>query len=323
MVTYRFGIDDLAAMRFSLSPVWELVMSLVALRDRETAAMHLPWLRTISGLIDGAALRPIVALVPVRGYTPDFLTPPPLTYSVAIEDELARVAATPPAQVIHDVRNAESQMRLDPAVVRPWVRDPAGTLSRTVEVLGQYWDAALRDVWVHIRGLLEADITHRAGLLTTSGLGATLGDLHGTVRWHGDRLDVDTRRTETCELAGRGLLLMPSVFQWSRAAAITRAPWQPTLIYPARGIGSLWDRTEERDEATLARIIGGARARLLTELDVPRSSTDLIRRTGMSAASVSEHLAALRAAGLTISRREGRYVLHRRSPRADALLNSG
>jgi hypothetical protein len=68
MVTYRFGIDDLAAMRFSLSPMYEMVMSLLALRDRDTAAMHLPWLRAMSGQIDGDALRPIVALVPVRGY---------------------------------------------------------------------------------------------------------------------------------------------------------------------------------------------------------------------------------------------------------------
>jgi DNA-binding transcriptional ArsR family regulator len=323
MVTYRFGIDDVAAMRFSLSPIYELVMSLVAFRDRATAAAHLPWLRTISGRIDGAALRPIVALVPARGYTPDFLTPPPLTQSVDIGDELARVAATPAEQVIHDVRNAESQMGLDPAVVRPWVADPAGALARTVEVLRQYWDAALRDVWARIRGLLEADIAHRAGLLTTRGLGATLGDLHGTARWHGDRLEVDTRRTETCELAGRGLLLMPSAFSWSRAAAITRVPWQPTLIYPARGVSTLWEPSEEPGETTLARIIGGARARLLAELDVPRSSSDLIRRTGLSAASVSEHLTALRAAGLTTSRRDGRYVLHTRSPRADALLNSG
>ncbi len=323
MVTYRFGIDDVAAMRFSLSPIYELVMSLVAFRDRDTAATHLPWLRAISGRIDGDALRPIVALVPVRGYTPDFLTPPPLTQSVDIDDELARVAATPAEQVIHDVRNAESQMGLAQTVVGPWVRDPAGALTRTVEVLRQYWQAAFRDVWTRIRGLLEADIAHRAGLLTTSGLGATLGDLHASTRWHGDRLEVDTRRTETCELAGRGLLLMPSAFSWARAAAITRAPWQPTLIYPARGVSTLWEPAEDGGETTLARIIGGARARLLTELDVPRSSTDLIQRTGLSAASVSEHLAALRSAGLTTSRRDGRYVLHTRSPRADALLNSG
>jgi hypothetical protein len=32
--------------------MYELVKSLVALRDRETAAMHLPWLRAISGQMD-------------------------------------------------------------------------------------------------------------------------------------------------------------------------------------------------------------------------------------------------------------------------------
>jgi DNA-binding transcriptional ArsR family regulator len=81
-------------------------------------------------------------------------------------------------------------------------------------------------------------------------------------------------------------------------------------------------RAQQSRRGALGRVIGDARARLLTELDVPRSSTDLAKRTGLSAASVSEHLAALRDAGLVSSRRSGRYVLQTRTPRAEQLLSS-
>ena len=36
-------------------------------------------------------------------------------------------------------------------------------------------------------------------------------------------------------------MLVPSVFQWERPAVIYDAPWQPTLLYPARGVALLWE----------------------------------------------------------------------------------
>jgi biotin operon repressor len=323
MVTYGFEIDDVAAIRFAISPLHELVNSLRTFRDRPTATMHVPWLRRISGRIDGAALRPMIALVVPRGYTPDFLTPPPAKPNATIGEELDVLAATPADQVVHDIRNAQAQMHHDAAIVEPWLREPPVALARAVDVLRQYWEDALAGVWQHIHGLLAADIAYRAAQLADGGLGATVSDLHETARWDGHHLVVDTLRTETCELAGRGLLLMPSAFASIRASAITRAPWQPTVVYPARGVSTLWEppaQPSSRD--ALARVIGDARARLLAELDVPRSSTDLGKRTGLSAASVSEHLAALRDAGLVSSRRSGRYVLQARTLRAEQLLSS-
>ena len=42
--------------RFAISPMWELVRSLVVLRDPSHAALHVPWLRSLSGRLDGMAL---------------------------------------------------------------------------------------------------------------------------------------------------------------------------------------------------------------------------------------------------------------------------
>jgi hypothetical protein len=155
MITYEFGIDDVAAMRFAVSPVHELVTSLVALRDRDTAAVHRPWLQGLSGRVDGAALRPLVALVPTRGYTPDFLTPPPAGRGGEIGEELARIAATPLDQVVHDISIAAEQMGHDESLTGPWLRDPAAALARTVATMSDFWDVALAGPWGRIRALLE------------------------------------------------------------------------------------------------------------------------------------------------------------------------
>jgi DNA-binding transcriptional ArsR family regulator len=322
MITYEFGIDDVAAMRFAVSPVHELVTSLVALRDMETAALHRPWLQSLSGRIDGAALRPLVALVPTRGYTPDFLTPPPAGRSGEIGEELARIAATPLDQVVLDINHAAEQMGYDDSLTGPWLRDPAAALARALATMGDFWEVALAGRWGRIRALLEDDIAHRATALATGGLAATLGNLHPTARWCGDRLEVDTRHDELCVLGGRGLVLMPSAFRCRRAAAINDPPWQPTVIYPARGLATLWAPRADAGPEALGRVVGAARARLLVALDAPCSATELGRRTGMSPASVSEHLTALRDAGLATSRREGRYVVHERTERATRLLDS-
>src|SRR5687768_15449873 len=89
----------MARTRFAISPMFELARSLQALREPSQAALHLPWLRSLSGALDGLDLRPVIALVPTRGYTPDFLTPPPDGPLGDIETELARVRATDAATV--------------------------------------------------------------------------------------------------------------------------------------------------------------------------------------------------------------------------------
>ena len=77
VIRFVFSVEDLARTRFAISPMWEAIRSLAALRDPSTAALHLPWLRGLSGRLGGIALEPVVALIPPRGYAPDFLTPRP------------------------------------------------------------------------------------------------------------------------------------------------------------------------------------------------------------------------------------------------------
>ena len=115
------------------------------------------------------------------------------------------------------------------------------------------------------------------------------------------------------------MLLVPSAFSWDRPATITDPPWQPTLVYPARGVGTLWEEGEAAPDA-LAGVLGATRAALLSALDAPRSTTDLARLLGLSPGGASQHLTALRAAGLVTARREGRSVLYARTALGDGLV---
>src|SRR3954453_17601091 len=126
-------------MRLAISPMWELVRSLAALRDPSTAALHLPWLRTRSGRLGGIELEPAVALVGVGGrYTPDFLTPPPAGPLGDIRPALDPLRATPVAQVRQDMSLFASDHGPS-AVADRWLADPSRELARLADTLEAYW----------------------------------------------------------------------------------------------------------------------------------------------------------------------------------------
>lgn len=110
---------------------------------------------------------------------------------------------------------------------------------------------------------------------------------------------------------------MPSAFA-TRPDVSDRAPWLPGVIYPARGIATLWEQAPAAPGG-LVGLIGGSRAAMLADLVAPRSTTELAQRLSLSPATTSHHLSALRQAGLITGRRDGRSVLYARTPLGDAL----
>ncbi|MFE6870817.1 DUF5937 family protein [Kitasatospora sp. NPDC057692] len=320
--------DDLARTRFAVSPMWEVVTSLRVLARPTVPAQHRHWAAQVRPRLAaaGPAVRRLAAMVPPAGHLPDFLNPVPGTAAPALSDELAAITATSPELVRADlaVLAAERGGRL-PAVLEPLYRDPAARLPRLAADLEAYWDLALAPHWARIRALLDADVLHRARQAVGHGTARVLDDLHRTVRWDGagrGALRLEQRHCAVERLdAAAGLVLVPSVFAWPRVLTRTLPPDPPQLAYPARGIATLWEPRPVGDTPeALAAVLGRSRARLLAELDAPASTTELARRTGLSAAGVSQHLTALRAAGLTSSHRAGHAVLYARTALADALL---
>jgi DNA-binding transcriptional ArsR family regulator len=319
MVIFEFGIEDLARLRFAISPMWEVVASLRRLRDPSAAGPHLPWIDGLRGRLGGIELGPALHLTPARGYVPDFMSPPPTTPLARFEDEIELVRASPARQVRRDMELLLGG-RPAPPVLEPFLSSPVRSVKRLADQLERYWAVAIEPHWPRVRALLEADLAHRARRLTEGGPAALFPDLHRSVGWRGGAVHVDVPHDGVTRLEGRGLLLVPSAFSWISPATIDEEPWQPTLIYPARGVAALWEPPAERSPEAVARVIGRTRAGLLARLQTPQTTTALAARTGLRAGGVSQHLTALRDAGLVSATRQGRAVLYVRTDLADALL---
>jgi DNA-binding transcriptional ArsR family regulator len=320
MVRYEFELADLARLRFAISPMWDLVISLRALRDPATAAMHVPWVREVRERVRGLDLLPLLGLVPLSGYIPDFLTPPPDTPLASFEDELELVRSTPAARVRQEV-GWRLEDGLSPELGEPFLRSPRRAVERLAGSLASYWEVALEPHWPRVRALLEADLLYRSRRLTEGGPTALFADLHPAIRWRSDGLDVEIPYSTSVQLEGRGLVLVPTAFP-ARPAAITSRLWQPTVMYPARGVALLWESSQPAPAQALARVLGRGRAAVLLALDAPRTTGDVARRLEITPGGASQHLSALRAAGLVSSNRHGRSVLYVRSALADELVSA-
>ncbi|MEV7597902.1 winged helix-turn-helix domain-containing protein [Kitasatospora sp. NPDC089797] len=323
----HFSARDLALTRFAVSPMQEVVTSLRALARSPVPALHRRWAGRVRERLAAAGLDRgrLAAMVPPEGHLPDFLNPAPPGFSPGLAEELAVITATGDRQVRTDLDlvAAEAGGRL-PAALTPLYRDPAGQLPRLAAEIEAYWELALAPHWARIRALLAADVFHRSRQAAEHGTARMLDELHGTVRWDGTALRLDQRHCGVARLtAGAGLLLLPSVFAWPRVLTRVLPPDPPQLVYPARGTAALWEErpgSAARTDA-LAAVLGRSRARLLAELGSPASTSELARRTGLSPAAVSQHLTALRTAGLTSAHRAGHAVLSARTALGDSLFD--
>nr|WP_239158216.1 DUF5937 family protein [Streptomyces sp. SID13726] len=325
-MTLRLGNDDLRRSRFAVSPLCQTHEALRMLRRPAGHGYHRAWLRRTAPAVTGLDLSPLWLFIrPSGGYTPDFLGPPPEHPNPRFEDELARVRATDPALAHAEMTRS---LACAPGLAesprgRAALDDPAATVRRLADLTEQAWRALVAPDWRRHRAVLEADIAHRSRQVADAGLDALFTGLHPDVDWADGSLTLPVRGDMAdAQLAdGRGVLLMPSVFVWPDVVSGFARPWQPTVIYPARGMRGLHDDEVPRPPEALARLLGRQRAALLAGLDDPASTTGLARRHGLAPSTVSAHLAVLREAGLLGSRRQGHHVLYGRTPLGDALVS--
>jgi DNA-binding transcriptional ArsR family regulator len=197
--------------------------------------------------------------------------------------------------------------------------EPEAALAELAELLRAYWRRVLKPHWARIRAALEGDVLYRARQHADGGARRMFADIDPTVRFVAPRLLIDSAWERCIRLDGRGLLFVPSVFIWPRVAVIDSEPWQPTMIYAARGAAELWHPAPAAPDA-LAALIGPRRASILAALDAPCTTKDLACRLGVLPGNVSQHLSVLRDAGLVTRTRVGRVVLYGRSATGESLV---
>ncbi|MEU4077459.1 transcriptional regulator [Streptomyces venezuelae] len=323
----RFGEADPLRIRFAISPLWETHSAVRVLARPAKQGYHLPWVRRIAAAARGLDLAPLQLLMPARGHNPDFLYPPPIGPAATFEDEIAAVRETGPAVALDEFERALAETPGAAGTVegRRLLADPAGAVARLADLLEAAWEALVAPDWPRLRALLEADVAYHSRRLAEGGLERLLGELHPAFDWAAESatLRVDYSGEHDRPLDGQGLVLLPSVFIWPDVVSGFDPPWQPTVAYPARGIGGLWAEPRDRTPEALGRLLGPVRADVLCALAEPMGTTALAHLLGRSASTVSAHLSVLRDAGLLTSRRYGHQVLYERTPLGMAVSQPG
>ncbi|MFH8935070.1 ArsR/SmtB family transcription factor [Streptomyces griseosporeus] len=319
-----FGDEDLLRCRFALSPLWETQEAARTLGRPDRLGYHAAWLRRIRDAAGTLELAPLRLLMPRRGHNPDFLGPPPIGPAASFEEEIAAVRAADPVAAREDMARAlaDSPGALESPVGRRLLADPARAVRELADLVEAAWHALVEPDWPRLRALLEADVAFHSRRLAEVGLGRLLPELDRRLSWNGRTLTIEWRGEHVRELGGQGLVLMPSVFSWPDVVSGFDPPWQPTVVYPARGIGGLWAEPAGRAPETLVRLLGRGRAAVLAALDEPSTTTALAHRLGLAPSSVSAHLTVLRDAGLLVGRRYGHQVHYERTPLGMALAGA-
>jgi len=324
MIELVLAHTDLARVRFAHSPVRELVTSLLVLQDPHRRAMHSGWLAAIRPRLGRLRLDLLTALAPTDGpYLPQFLLPAVSEPWPELAEELHAIAASPAALVRAELDQAYQGQPL-PAALEPLYKNPVDRLPEVVQELQRYWQAAIAPVWPRVRATCTADLTYRMEQFAAGGLARVLAELHSRLTLQADRLLVDTSYhcQQRFDLAGAGILVVPSAFIWPTLMVECCGVEQPAVTYPARGVAALWEEPAGEHADPLIALVGRTRATLLTTLDLPMSTTQLAGQLGLSPPAVSQHLKVLKDAALVTARRRGRMVLYQRTPAATTLLKA-
>ncbi|HEX7120087.1 MAG TPA: DUF5937 family protein [Longimicrobiales bacterium] len=321
MIEFRLEPEDLVQVRFAFSPLWEVVMSVRALVDPGRHALHLPWALETRRVLRGLELAPLIALVnPPDGYCPDFLAPPPETPMPEFEAELARLRRTPPELVRREVGRLAAGRATPSPVLERLLEDTEPALADLADLIAAYWERALAPHWPRLRVVLESDVLHRARRLALEGAEGLYADLHPSVRYRPGVLEVDKRCVRHRAGGGGGLLMIPSVFSWPDVFVVPDEPWRPSIMYPARGAGTLWLDAPPARGAALELLLGRGRARVMRELSAPTTTGEVARRLGFTTSAASQHLTALARAGVIERTRVGRRVYYTLSARGRSLV---
>jgi DNA-binding transcriptional ArsR family regulator len=316
---------DLAHVRFAgrPAPLQELHAALLMLfTPRNAPLLFGRWrTRTLRALPTAAA--PLRDLAPA-GQAPAFLD----TMEASLDEALDTMRASDPAWIAAELELAYASAPNTPPA---WLRDlHSGAREAWQPVLcGERaaFDRLLAPVWPLVQDLHRTELARYAAIVAHHGLGRALtSTVHGSRlhdgTWTWELPAIASTATREVHTAGRGVVLLPT-FHWTGRPLIADTPGRPvTVTFPAGPGLPLPSSTATSTEDALSDVLGRTRFRILTLSGGGLNTSALARKLDLSAATVSAHTTALRAAGLITSTRDGKAVVHHRTALAGLLLGA-
>ncbi|MFI5911292.1 ArsR/SmtB family transcription factor [Dactylosporangium sp. NPDC051541] len=320
------------------NPLLETLASAVLLREQTDDPLLRRW-RVETARMLGPACLSVLEVTGSRMVTASDLV---ARHTPALEDfdeAVESILATPNRVITRDLALVANRGRPDRiehdlrAGSRHAIRNIASTLQHIHKnVIAPRWERSVLDG--------HAGFIEQRRRLAEQGVDRVLQGLHPSLTWERPVLTLDLRckleleRWGPCPLhpdtvtgtdfylEGRGLLLVPAVFTADPLLFVDDVDDQPGIVfYPtldswAGLLASKHGRTIE-----LAPVLGRTRAAIVAALSTgPLATSALARIAEISVPSASEHAAALRGAGLVVSAREGKRVIHCLSETGAALL---
>jgi DNA-binding transcriptional ArsR family regulator len=309
MIRVHFTGADFARTRVSRNPapLVELKLSLMMLRRRDNDVLFGRWRRRLRTSLP-VSTQPLWDLV--SGYRgPAFIDP----VSVTVPEGLAAVHATPAGRIRDDIdRIYAHRPSPPPSWLRGLLRSDAGARNTLRRALDDAYQTTLARTWPVVQDLHRAEFAQYALTAAGSGVSRALTTLvPGSQLSAPGTWQLNAPYERDIELNGRGLILLPT-FHWTGMPLAADVPGQPVLLaYPA-GPGLPVQLTDGRKDP-LPAVLGQTRSHVLRLLAEENTTSGVAQLAGISPASASEHVTALRAAGLITTARDGAAARHRRT----------
>jgi DNA-binding transcriptional ArsR family regulator len=304
--------DVLADSRFRISALAETVATLgvlAGLRPHRPGQLARPAEQRAAfraRMADDPVGRAFLKAALLPTWLSDILCPPPEEDEHTFDDEMTRIRTASPAELRADLAGDDADL------------DVPDLPSRICAVLDWVWAETVEPDWQRRERAFEADIIARTRRLSTSGWASALDDMRPGMRWLGEgQLQINAYDYPPLDLTKGQLLFVPTTCV--RGWVGWRRPHRYSVVYPCAGL-----LAEGRSGApdALSRLIGPARATLLSLLDDPMSTTQLASVTGFALGAVGNHLKILLNAQLVRRRRAGRSVLYYRTPDGNRLVRA-
>lgn len=304
-------------------PLWELVNSVQALQSRYGQVVLGQWRRQVAADLRRADLTARVrarlfTVAPHASYYPDLLTPP--EGALGLDEGVETILATPRRRLGAEFGRLEVR-----AGAEDWLADLAagrvGALAELGDILRAYHRWAVAPYWDRLRIHVHRDLAMRRRILRERGIDGLLDSFAPMMRWRRPMLEFSRHPSNReIHLDGRGVRLVPSYFAQLNPQTIIDSELPQVVVYPVEHDPRWLTPAQLRpDRQALGRLLGETRAAVLRAALDGCTTTELARWASTSLPSASRHAAALREAGLLVTRRDGGSVLHIATPLGVAL----